>query len=333
MNQDEIFNIKIWGGRGSYPAAGLDMSRYGGNTACIEISVGGNTIILDAGTGIISLGKDLLKRSLEHDSPVDVTLLFSHLHHDHTQGFPFFAPAFVPTSQIQIFGPDFFNSTPESSLSTLMAPPFFPISLSDLNAKITYRVIRESDVILIGKGAGGVTSMRAVDASSFADPFLTRVRVLRSYAHPGGVLHYRIDYNGRSVVYATDTEGYVNGDQRLVRFARGADLLVHDAQYTDDHYVGQTSGSMITQGFGHSTTSMACQVAAAAGVKKLILFHHAPEYNDERLDQVDSLAKQMFTQSEVAHEGLVVEVFQPARLYSNLDHCITPSTLPVDSPY
>ncbi|MBE0697217.1 MAG: MBL fold metallo-hydrolase, partial [Anaerolineaceae bacterium] len=110
------------------------------------------------------------------------------------------------------------------------------------------------------------------------------------------------------MVYATDTEGYVNGDRRLASFAKGADLLIHDGQYTDEHYLGLVPGLSVTQGFGHSTISMACQVAHSAEVKNLLLFHHAPEYNDTQLDQIGMQARELFYQSAVAYEGLEIRL-------------------------
>jgi ribonuclease BN (tRNA processing enzyme) len=125
------------------------------------------------------------------------------------------------------------------------------------------------------------------------------------------VLHYRLEYRGAALVYATDTEGYVSNDRRLVSFARAADLLVHDAQYTDEHYLGLAPGLSLTQGYGHSTISMACQAAHAAGVKRLALFHHAPEYSDSQLDEISTRARAIFPDSVVAAEGL--ELRLPAR--------------------
>jgi ribonuclease BN (tRNA processing enzyme) len=136
------------------------------------------------------------------------------------------------------------------------------------------------------------------------------VRVQRSYAHPNGVLHYRVDWRGHSVVYATDTEGYVNGDQRLARFAKDTSLLIHDAQYTDDHYLGLAPGLPNTQGFGHSTINIACQAARAANAHKLVLFHHAPEYDDDHLDQVAQMAEACLHGTRLAYEGMHIDLIQ-----------------------
>jgi ribonuclease BN (tRNA processing enzyme) len=121
------------------------------------------------------------------------------------------------------------------------------------------------------------------------------------------------------VVYATDTEGYVSGDRRLAKFAHGADLLIHDAQYTDEHYLGLVPGLAVTQGYGHSTISMACQAAYATEVKQLALFHHAPEYNDNQLDEIGKTARTLFPNTIVSHEGLEIHMQAAGQLPARLD--------------
>ncbi len=305
------FSVRFWGVRGSYPTPGPSTVRYGGNTPCVEVEAGGHTIILDAGTGIIPLGRHLMRRSRELAKPVEAVLLLSHLHHDHTQGFPFFSPAFVPSARLHIFGPDFLNSSPKVTLDTVMNPPYFPLRLAELNAWLSFATLRDPDLLAIGESVGGVALGSVGDPALQNDPDLVRVRVLRSYAHPNGVLHYRIDWRGQSVVYATDTEGYVNGDQRLAKFAQGADLLIHDAQYTDEHYLGLAPGLPTTQGYGHSTVSIAVQAARAAGAHRLALFHLAPEYDDDQLDSIAGQVEQVFPGAFIAREGLQIDLLDP----------------------
>ena len=312
MAGTDNFSVRFWGVRGSYPTPGPKTVRYGGNTPCVEVEAGGHTIILDAGTGIIALGRDLLRRSRERAQPVEAVLLLSHLHHDHTQGFPFFAPAFIPSSRLHIFGPDFLNSSPKVTLDTVMSPPYFPVRLAELNAWLSFATLREPDLLAIGESVGGVGLGSAADSSLQNDPDLVRVRMMRSYAHPNGVLHYRIDWHGKSVVYATDTEGYVNGDRRLANFARGASLLIHDAQYTDDHYLGLTPGLPTTQGYGHSTINIAMQAAQVCGAQQLALFHLAPEYDDEQLDRINDQVSQSLPATFVAQEGLEIKLIESA---------------------
>jgi phosphoribosyl 1,2-cyclic phosphodiesterase len=318
--------VRFWGVRGSYPAPGSETTRYGGNTACVEINANGSTIILDAGTGIIPLGRSLVQRARQEGRRVSALLLFSHLHHDHTQGFPFFTPAFIPGANLAVYGPSLLDSNPHKAYEDVMQPPYFPVRLSDLNASLTFCTLRDSDSILISQpgepawvgptpATGGAPAMAA--SGKDGSEAIT-IRVLRSSAHPGGVYHYRIDYAGRSVVYATDTEGFVSGDRRLAKFARGADLLIHDAQYTDEHYLGLIPGLSVTQGYGHSTISMACQAALASEVKQLALFHHAPEYSDNQLDEIGNTARTLFPDTIVTREGLEVHLqaaaWQAARL-------------------
>ncbi len=298
--------VRFWGVRGSYPTPGSDTVRYGGNTACVEVEVNGITLILDAGTGIVSLGRSLTRRAREKGSKVSAVLLFSHLHHDHTQGFPFFLPVFIPGASLEMYGPDLLGASPQIALEQVMQPPYFPIRLADVNADLSFDILRETDMLLIGGAGKGSKIIPA--GSTVDDTHAMQVRVLHSYAHPGGVYHYRIDWQGSSVVYATDTEGYVSGDRRLATFARGADLLIHDAQYTDEHYLGLAPGLSVTQGYGHSTVSMACQAALTAGVKQLALFHHAPEYDDQQLDAVAMQARTAFPQAIVAQEGMEIRL-------------------------
>jgi ribonuclease BN (tRNA processing enzyme) len=280
----------------------------------VEVCVNGFTLILDAGTGIIPLGRDLIRRAKENGKPIEAVLLFSHLHHDHTQGFPFFSPAFLPSSRLHLLGPDFMNSSPKVTLDTIMTSPQFPINLSELNAWLSFGTLREPDMLLIGESVGGVALGRACEEDSHNDPDLVKVRVLRSYAHPNGILHYRIEWRGKSLVYATDTEGYVNGDQRLSKFAHDTNLLIHDAQYTDEHYLGFAPGLPTTQGFGHSTTSIACQSARAANAESLVLFHHSPEYDDAQLDRINDQVRKMYRRAQVAQEGMRIDLLEESEV-------------------
>ncbi|PWH12213.1 MAG: MBL fold metallo-hydrolase [Anaerolineae bacterium] len=293
--------IKFWGVRGSHPTPGGDTVYYGGNTACVEVNAGGHIVILDAGTGIIPLGRDLLARAKQTGKPVQATLLFSHLHHDHTQGFPFFAPAYNPTSRLYLFGP----GAPEQALEELLArnqmPPAFPVTLRDMNAAKEIRSLSETQVINFTANTPHLGKQPTDDLS---------IRLMKSYAHPGGVYIYRIEWRGLSIVYATDTEGYIGTDRRLAAFAKGADLLIHDAQYAEEHYRG-LNGWNATQGYGHSTPQMACELAHAAGVKQLALFHHDPTYSDVMVRQQESNAQQLFPNVFAAREGLQVILSHP----------------------
>jgi ribonuclease BN (tRNA processing enzyme) len=209
----------------------------------------------------------------------------------------------MPNARLHIFGP---GGTPETVSQVLehnQSSEMFPVSLRDMAAAKDIQSVRASQVIVWG-GAG----VRVLDSSEGLgnDNDAVVIRIHKSYAHPGGVYVYRITWRGKSVVYATDTEGYVGMDRRLVQFARDADLLIHDAQYSEEHYWGQLAGFPSTQGYGHSTVAMACEVAAASEVGQLVLFHHDPGYSDALVTDMEASAKARFDEAQAAYEGLEV---------------------------
>jgi phosphoribosyl 1,2-cyclic phosphodiesterase len=292
---DEL-KVKFWGVRGSYPTPGASTIKYGGNTACVEITAGLRTVILDAGTGIIPLGRDLARRAAVEKRGLELLLLFSHLHHDHTQGFPFFVPAYLPNARLHIFGPGGTPETLKQILEHNQSAEIFPVSLRDMAATKNIQSVQELQVIVWDEDG-----LRAAVPTSRLSEEALIIRIHKSYAHPGGVFVYRISWRGKSVVYATDTEGYIGTDRRLVAFARDTDVLIHDAQYSEAHYAS-------TQGFGHSTATMACEVAASAETGQLILFHHDPAYSDEMVTAQENTAKANFADSCAAYEGLEINI-------------------------
>ena len=291
--------VRFWGVRGSYPTPGAGTIKYGGNTPSVEVRAGERTIILDAGTGIIPLGRELARSKRASE----ILLLFSHLHHDHTQGFPFFVPAYMPKAQLHIFGP---GGTPETLSSVLernQSTETFPLGLREMASTKNIQSVRESQVIVWDEAG-----IRLAESTVGPSDEAVVIRIHKSYAHPGGVYVYRIMWRGKSVVYATDTEGYVGTDRKLVQFAKNADVLIHDAQYLEEHYRGQLVGFPATQGFGHSTVTMACEVAAASETGRLVLFHHDPSYTDEMVAGMEATAKSLFPDSVAAYEGLVIDL-------------------------
>ena len=148
----ESLKIKFWGVRGSYPTPGTGTVKYGGNTACVEISAGEKTLILDAGTGIIPLGHDLARRAFAQKRTLEMTLLFSHLHHDHTQGFPFFAPAYMPNARLHIYGPGISSESLEKVLENNQSPTTFPVGLREMAAAKDIRSLRETQLIVWDEG-------------------------------------------------------------------------------------------------------------------------------------------------------------------------------------
>lgn len=281
---------------------------YGGNTSCVEINVDGQTIILDAGTGIIGLGQELQQKY--RASPVEATILFSHMHHDHTQGFHFFNPIHMPSTKLHIFGPKIDDCTPEEVLAHTMHPATFPLSFNNLRAQCSIHSLDDGDVVLFKDGEKII--QRGADKWIPSPNSGVLVRTMRSDTHPGGVMFYRIEWQGRAVVYATDTERSLANDQRLIRFARGADLLIHDAQYTEEHYAGFKPGFPCTQGWGHSTPTMACEIARAAGVKQLALFHYEPGYDDKTIADIERKARARFANTIAPYEGMKIS-FAPAQ--------------------
>jgi phosphoribosyl 1,2-cyclic phosphodiesterase len=304
---DGKFIVRFRGVRGSYPVPGETTSRVGGNTACVEVWAGGHLIIIDAGTGIIGLGKDLMKeyRASGEKEPIAATMLFSHTHHDHIQGFPFFLPAQMGTSVLYMFGPKTFYEDIEEALSRAMLAPTFPVALEELKSLKVMSNIEESEVVILVQDRG--PQILNIYRDEWEDsPDVVEIGVMRSHAHPkGGVSVYRIRWAGKSMVYASDTESYVGGDTRLIEFARGTDLLIHDAQYTDEEYI---TGPIPKQGWGHSTPQMAITIAQAAEVKKLVLFHHDPEHDDDTLGEIEKKAQETFPNTILAYEGLTIEL-------------------------
>ena len=316
--------VKFWGVRGSYPTPGAGTVKYGGNTSSVEIRVGERTIILDAGTGIIPLGRELVRTKRAGE----ILLLFSHLHHDHTQGFPFFVPAYMPNAKLHIFGPDGTHESMKNILERNQSSETFPLGLRDMSASKDIQSVRESQVIVWDENG-----VRVAESTVGLDNEAVVIRIHKSYAHPGGVFIYRITWRGKSVVYATDTEGYVGTDRKLVAFARDADVLIHDAQYLEEHYRGQLAGFPATQGYGHSTVTMACEVAAASEAGQLVLFHHDPAYSDDMVAGMEQTAKSLFADSVAAYEGLEIDLtpdLSPTRKGENMAVQLQkPSSLPL----
>lgn len=304
----ETLRVRFWGVRGSVPSPGPETARYGGNTSCVTLefpagatvgpqagaspSAGQQLFILDAGTGIRSLGISLLK---EKRLPVTAHLFLSHTHWDHIQGFPFFAPAFIPGNKILVHGGMGTDAELASVLSGQMLHRYFPVSLSDLASEIVFQHTQPGNHVLAG----------------------VAVTVAQLH-HPGSTVGYRFDIGGRAVAYCTDTEPYPdpdgpNGpaqpplDENVLRLARDADLLIHDAQYTDDEYPTKL-------GWGHSPLTYVIRTAAASGVKRLVLFHHDPARLDGHLDaylaEARALAAQFGGAFEVdaATEGMEVNL-------------------------
>jgi phosphoribosyl 1,2-cyclic phosphodiesterase len=277
-----MFRIVFWGVRGSIPTPGPATVEVGGNTSCVEVRCGGELLVLDGGTGLRLLGNQLIR-----EQPLRARLFFSHVHWDHIQGFPFFAPAFVAGNVIELYGATNVTGTLEETLAGQMNFPNFPVRLEHMGAKMTFHDIDDGQVMRFAEGAVVVRSAKL--------------------NHPQGVLAYRIEHAGRAMVYATDTEHFETPDAKLIELARDADVLIYDAQYTPEEYVGSGDGRPKV-GWGHSTMLEGVKIARAAGVKRLILFHHDPDQDDESVRRKEQRARELFPATDAAREGMTISV-------------------------
>ena len=274
----KTFKIRFWGVRGSIPSPGQDTIRYGGNTPCVEMQVNGERLIFDGGTGLRCLGKQMMT-----EGPVQARIFFSHYHWDHVQGFPFFEPAFTPQNRFRIYGAVALDgSTVEQRLGMQMLHPNFPVSLQIMASNLSFHDLQPGEVLEL-------------------DSIAVETALLN---HPGKAMGYRVTANGYTAVYATDTEHFEDRlDENLVHLARQADVLIYDATYTDDEY---NDPAMSKKGWGHSTWQEAIKVAKAAGVKKLVIFHHDPSHCDDFLDDVAAAARERFVGAVMAKEGMEI---------------------------
>lgn len=308
LPSSDSLKLRFWGVRGSYPVPGAHTVKYGGNTSCVEIRNAAHRLIFDAGTGLIGLGDLIMaeyrRNNNSHHPPLPLTILLSHTHHDHIQALPFFQPAYFNETWLYVFGPQLLGIDLQDSITHLMTPRYCPVRLEELNANKIIKNVADSDRILFRAAANTPEHLNArQELKQLAANDLV-VSMMRSYAHPkDGVFCFKIAQNGKRIVYATDTEGYSGGDARLIEFAHGADILIHDAQYTTAEYTDQI---FPTQGFGHSTIDMACEVARKAGVGKLILYHHDPHHDDAMIDGLEQYARTLFPETYAAHEGMEI---------------------------
>jgi phosphoribosyl 1,2-cyclic phosphodiesterase len=238
--------VRFLGVRGSIPTPGFTA---GGNTACLEVCAGDTRIILDAGTGLRALGNERMAAGPRHS-----TILLSHLHWDHICGLPFFTPVYVPGFRTEIAsGPNGVMPL-EDAIRSIFRAPFFPVEFDALGGQVSTRELRVNDRLQIG------------------DITITMAKL----NHPDPVYGYRLEHAGQSIVYATDTEHFACVDPTLKKLASGADILIYDAQYTPEEYPSKV-------GWGHSTWQAGVELARAAGVERLVLFHHDPARTDEQL--------------------------------------------------
>ncbi len=302
------FRVTFWGTRGSHPVPGKDTLVFGGNTSCLEVTIGRSTIIIDAGTGIIELGKKIAVDYFKEgkDTPLEITILFTHLHHDHTQGLPFFMPLYLGQSVLHFFGPQNFGEELNTVLERSMKPPNFPINFSSVQSVKNITTLKENNIVLLDvNNPNPKVINKFVNKPAIKDSTIV-IKVMNDYSHPAnGVFVYRIEFRKKSIVFCTDVEGYIFGNRKLIQFAKGTDLLIHDAQYTKEQY---TSLPTPKQGYGHSTPEMAIEVAEKAEVKKLALTHHDPSSIDENLENNQKKYKSNFNNLIYASDGYTFQI-------------------------
>jgi len=272
-------HARFWGSRGSLAAPGPDTVRIGGNTSCVEVRVDdGSLLILDSGTGIRALGA-----SLDGSAPGRIDILLSHLHLDHLEGLGFFAPLWDARSELHIWGPPSPTRSLTDRISRYLSPPLFPVRLGEVPAAVE---LHDTPAEPWTIGSATVTA--------------------RPIVHRGPTVGYRIEDGARSLAYLTDHEpalgidlatadpGWVSGFE----VAAGADVLIHDCQYTEEEYPPRA-------GFGHSSTQHVAAFARLAGAKRLLLFHHDPNHSDDELESLCDRVRELWSDGTVdlAREG------------------------------
>ncbi len=304
-----MFSVRFWGDRGSIPCPGPATVKFGGNTSCLEIRADDRLVIVDLGTGVKPLGDWLMGNDFKK-GPLDADIFITHTHWDHIMGFPMFTPIFIPGTKLRIRGPvSYEDDSLESIIGAQLSYRYWPVRQSELAATIEYAQLKET-VLDLGRG------------------LIVKTKYLN---HPILCLGYRFEYEGKSIITAYDNEPFRNvfptdpqdpgydedaakegelaareENEKILRFYQGADVLIHDTQYTQKEYEGGKIG------WGHSSFEHAINSAHKAGVKKLVLFHHDPNRTDDQLEELEQGYQRRIrgkTSMEImmAREGLRVE--------------------------
>lgn len=274
--------LKFWGVRGSIPTPGPATVRYGGNTSCSELQHDGKLFILDAGSGLRVLGNELLKTG----KPISASILISHMHWDHIQGIPFFTPAFIPDNHFIFYGSAEAGKDLPTIIADQMDPTYFPIEMKEMGSTMKFEPLYEGKYDIDG------------------------VPVETIYVnHPGNALGYKFHLDDKKLVYISDNEPFPTAEKnddpeqvllgedsnkKLIDFIKDVDVLVHDAQYTQEEYEKKVT-------WGHSPIEYTVDIAVKARVKKLILFHHDPLHDDDTIDKMLAHAREYAKESGANH--------------------------------
>ncbi len=277
MGEGSALTVRFWGVRGSIACPSPTYMGFGGNTSCVEVRAGGRIVILDAGTGVRPLG-----RLLQREGQREADILFSHTHWDHVNGFPFFTPAFDPEHTFRVFAGHLAKAGGiREALAGHMHEPMFPVPLEVMRARLTFTDFRAGETLELGPGLRARTT---------------------ALNHPNGATAYRIEHRGRSVCYVTDTE-HVPGrpDEGVLELIAGADLVVYDSTYTDEEFP-------VRAGWGHSTWQEGLRLVRRAGARRLVVFHHDPDHDDEAMAAIERELAAGSDGHLVAREGLQLEL-------------------------
>ena len=273
--------VRFWGVRGSTPTPQSENLRYGGNTSCVEVRVNGHIYVFDCGTGFRNLGKQLSQEQAvngRNGHPINAHIFLSHFHWDHIQGIPFFSPLYNDRDSSFVFHSSSRTRGLQQALEEQMADPYFPVNMSDMAAHRQFCTIDE-----------GRTKLEGCTVQA------------KWLNHPQGCLGFRMETEGKVIVYATDNEpGHPVFDKNVRKLAEGADVLIYDAQYLPEEYAARK------QGWGHSHWREAINVVMESGAKELILFHHDPDHSDSCIDSVVKQAREHYPKVRAASEGMEI---------------------------
>lgn len=279
MNQS--WKVTAWGVRGSYPVPETNYMKYGGNTSCISIECGEKVVVFDAGSGLIKLGNFLEQKGIKR-----VDILISHLHLDHCLGLFGFQLFHDPDAEIHLYGRAHEGIGLEKSLRMLIGPPYWPLSLKDFPAHVEIHEIEPGQ------------TFRLAGNSTASDAFT--VRALEGN-HPNQSLYYRLESCDKSVIYALDCEMNDQMEKTLTRFAENGNLLIWDANFTEESLSQR-------RGWGHSTWNQGIALRRAAGVKAALMTHFSSEYDDAFLKEQEELCSMEDPASRFAREGMEISI-------------------------